>query len=157
MLAPLEFYVAGGDDRRGPFYLDVVDSPTISSMTLRCTYPAYTRRAARDIGVSGLMQLARGTEVTILATANKPLLDVQVDEVSDDPDAVIERLVGELLTSGAEAARAAKRLVLAPAELDELIQLAARIRTGEEGQEGLRAFLEKREAAGGWGVYARKP
>jgi methylglutaconyl-CoA hydratase len=79
-----------------------------------------------------------------------------VDEVADEPDAVIERLVGELETSGAAAARAAKRLVLAPVQRDELIQLAARIRTGDEGQEGLRAFLEKREAEGGWGVYARR-
>jgi enoyl-CoA hydratase/carnithine racemase len=79
-----------------------------------------------------------------------------VDEVADELDAVIERLVGELETSGAAAARAAKRLVLAPVQRDELIQLAARIRTGDEGQEGLRAFLEKREAEGGWGVYARR-
>jgi enoyl-CoA hydratase/carnithine racemase len=79
-----------------------------------------------------------------------------VDEVADEPDAVIERLVGELATSGAAAARAAKRLVLAPVQRDELIRLAARIRTGDEGQEGLRAFLEKREAEGGWGVYARR-
>ena len=79
-----------------------------------------------------------------------------VDEVSEDPDAVVERLVGELLTSGAEAARAAKRLVLSPTERAELPALAARMRTSAEGQEGLRAFLEKREAEGGWGVYARK-
>ncbi len=57
VLAPLEFYVAGGDDREGPFYLDVVDSPTISRMTLRCEYPAYMRRASRDMPVAGLMQL----------------------------------------------------------------------------------------------------
>jgi methylglutaconyl-CoA hydratase len=79
-----------------------------------------------------------------------------VDEVSDDPDAVVERLVGELLTSGAAAARAAKRLVLSPTERAELPALAARMRTSAEGQEGLRAFLEKREAEGGWGVFAPK-
>jgi methylglutaconyl-CoA hydratase len=79
-----------------------------------------------------------------------------VDEVSDDPDAVVDRLVGELLTSGAEAARAAKRLVLSPTEHAELATLAARMRTSAEGQEGLRAFLEKREAEGGWGVFAPK-
>jgi methylglutaconyl-CoA hydratase len=77
-----------------------------------------------------------------------------VDEVSDDPDAVVERLVGELLTSGAAAAREAKRLVLHPLARAELPALAARMRTSEEGQEGLRAFLEKRAAAGGWGVFA---
>ena len=69
---------------------------------------------------------------------------------------MVERLVGELLTSGAEAARAAKRLVLSPVERAELPALAARMRTSPEGQEGLRAFLEKREAEGGWGVFAPK-
>ena len=78
-----------------------------------------------------------------------------MDEVSDDPDAVVERLVGEILTSGAAAAREAKRLALSPPERSELPTLAARMRTSDEGQEGLRAFLDKREAEGGWGVYAR--
>ena len=67
-----------------------------------------------------------------------------VDEVAGDPDAAIERVVGELLTSGPEAARVAKRLVREPPPLEELPRLAARMRTREEGQEGLRAFLEKR-------------
>jgi len=80
-----------------------------------------------------------------------------VDEVSAEPDAVVERLVGELLTSGAAAAREAKRLVLSPPTRDELPRLAARMRTSDEGQEGLRAFLERREAEGGWGVFAPRP
>lgn len=84
VLAPLEFYVAGGDDREGPFYLDVVDSPTISRMILECEYPPYTRRAARAIPVAGLMQLPRGTQITIVAQANKPLVDVQIDDLADE-------------------------------------------------------------------------
>jgi methylglutaconyl-CoA hydratase len=77
-----------------------------------------------------------------------------VDEVSDAPDAVAERLVGELLSSGAAAARVAKRLVLDPPAREDLPALAASMRASDEGQEGLRAFLEKRPAAGGWGVFA---
>jgi methylglutaconyl-CoA hydratase len=77
-----------------------------------------------------------------------------VDEVSEEPDTVVERLVGELLTSGAAAARKAKRLVLRPPARAELPALAARMRTSEEGQEGLRAFLERRPAGDGWGVFA---
>ena len=76
------------------------------------------------------------------------------DEVSDEPDAVVERLVAELLTSGPLAAREAKRLALRPPAREDLPALAARMRTSEEGQEGLRAFLEKRSAEGGWGVFA---
>ncbi len=70
-----------------------------------------------------------------------------VDEVADDLDAAVSRVVAELGTSGPRAARAAKRLVREPPPRDELPHLAARLRTSAEGQEGLRAFLEKRPAA----------
>lgn len=92
VLAPLEFYVVGGDDRRGPFQLDVVDSPTISRMTLHCVYPAYISRAERDIPVAGLMQLPRGTEITILAEANKPLVAVQIDDAADENTPITHRI-----------------------------------------------------------------
>jgi methylglutaconyl-CoA hydratase len=60
-------------------------------------------------------------------------------------DAAVARVVGELLTSGPEAARHAKRLVL-DSPLDGLAtaRRIAERRTSEEGQEGLRAFLEGR-------------
>jgi methylglutaconyl-CoA hydratase len=44
--------------------------------------------------------------------------------------------------------REAKRLVRPePPDGQELAELAARMRTSEEGQEGLRAFLDKRPPA----------
>jgi methylglutaconyl-CoA hydratase len=71
-----------------------------------------------------------------------------VDEVSDDLDGAVDRVVGELLQSGPEATRAAKRLTRErPADGEELAATAAGLRAGNEGQEGLRAFLEKREPA----------
>ncbi|REK09429.1 MAG: hypothetical protein DWQ37_18500 [Planctomycetota bacterium] len=91
VLAPLEFYIAGGDARQGPFFLDVVDSPTIA-MTLHCEYPPYTRRAPRDIPVAGLMQVPMGTQVTILAEANKPLVAVQIDDAADENAPLAHRL-----------------------------------------------------------------
>ena len=69
-----------------------------------------------------------------------------VDEVADNLDEAVERVLGELLTSGPEAVRAAKRLLRERPRAGELPQLAARMRTSPEGQEGLRAFLEKRPA-----------
>jgi methylglutaconyl-CoA hydratase len=69
-----------------------------------------------------------------------------VHEVAAELDASVDRVVGELLTSGPDAARAAKQLVReAPATGGELARLAAGMRASEEGQEGLRAFLEKRK------------
>jgi methylglutaconyl-CoA hydratase len=68
-----------------------------------------------------------------------------VSEVTDDLDAAVERVVAELLTSGPEAAREAKRLVREQPDGQEAARTAARLRAGDEGQEGLRAFLERRK------------
>jgi enoyl-CoA hydratase/carnithine racemase len=70
-----------------------------------------------------------------------------VSEIADDLDAAVERIVGELLTSGPHAVRAAKELVRERPSGEETARIAARLRSGEEGQEGLRAFLEKRESS----------
>src|ERR671938_400614 len=70
-----------------------------------------------------------------------------VHEVTADLDVALDRVAGELLTSGPEAARAAKRLVRERPGGEEAAHVAARLRTSPEGQEGLRAFLEKRPAA----------
>jgi len=68
-----------------------------------------------------------------------------VHEVAADLDGAVERCVGELRKSGPEATRAAKRLARErPREGEELARIAAGLRAGAEGQEGLRAFLEKR-------------
>lgn len=70
-----------------------------------------------------------------------------VHEVAANLDGAVERVVGELLTSGPQAVREAKRLVRMRPQGEETAQLAARLRAGEEGQEGLRAFLERRKAS----------
>jgi len=64
--------------------------------------------------------------------------------VAADLDAAVEALVGELRSAGPEAGRHAKKLVLErPDGLGTERRIAQR-RTSDEGQEGLRAFLEKR-------------
>jgi enoyl-CoA hydratase/carnithine racemase len=68
-----------------------------------------------------------------------------VSEIGPTPDG----LVDELLTSGPSAVREAKRLVRPePGDGRALAELAARMRTSDEGQDGLRAFLERRKP--GW-------
>ena len=71
-----------------------------------------------------------------------------VSEVTDDLDASVERVLAELLTSGPEATREAKRLVRDRPGGEETARIAARLRAGDEGQEGLRAVLDRRGA--GW-------
>jgi methylglutaconyl-CoA hydratase len=67
-----------------------------------------------------------------------------VHEVTPDLDRAVERVVGALLSAGPKAARAAKRLVLERPDGPDTARRIAGQRTSAEGQEGLRAFLEKR-------------
>jgi methylglutaconyl-CoA hydratase len=67
-----------------------------------------------------------------------------VSEISERLDDAVERIVGELLSAGPLAARWAKRLVRERPEGAETARWIAERRTSDEGQEGLRAFLEKR-------------
>lgn len=68
-------------------------------------------------------------------------------------DARVEAVVGELLSAGPHAAREAKAIVGRLRGLDPgaaralVVEIAARQRVSPEGQEGLSAFLEKREAS----------
>jgi methylglutaconyl-CoA hydratase len=72
-----------------------------------------------------------------------------VHEVADDVAGALARIVSDVLESGPAAVRAAKQLALGePADGLALARIAAGLRAGGEGQEGLRAFLEKRDP--GW-------
>jgi methylglutaconyl-CoA hydratase len=68
-----------------------------------------------------------------------------VHEVAPELDQAVDAVVEALLAGGPEAARAAKRLVRERPEGLDTARIAAERRTSSEGQEGLRAFLEKRE------------
>ena len=73
---------------------------------------------------------------------------------SDALDGAVDRILTELRTAGPEAVAAAKRLISDVCALsydesrDHTAHAIAKQRTGAEGQEGLRAFLERRSA--GW-------
>ena len=72
--------------------------------------------------------------------------------VADTLDVCIERVVNEILSAGPSAVAAAKALVpkVREASYDEsrdvTAEAIAKQRTSPEGQEGLRAFLERRKA-----------
>ena len=70
-----------------------------------------------------------------------------VSEVAADLDGAVERVVGELLSAGPHATRAGKRLIRDGPRGTATVELSARMRTSDEGQEGLRAFLERRDPA----------
>jgi methylglutaconyl-CoA hydratase len=74
--------------------------------------------------------------------------------VADTLDVSVERIVNEILSAGPSAVAAAKALVPRVREAsyvesrDLTAEAIAKQRTSSEGQEGLRAFLERRKA--GW-------
>jgi methylglutaconyl-CoA hydratase len=78
-----------------------------------------------------------------------------VHEVAEDPDAATQAAVDDLLAGGPDAVREAKRLVRERPVGIETAQIAAARRTSDEGQEGLRAFLEKREPS--WRSASTRP
>jgi methylglutaconyl-CoA hydratase len=69
-----------------------------------------------------------------------------VHEVADDLEAAVASVVRELESAGPRAARHAKRLVLDRPDGPDTARRIAERRTSDEGQEGLRAFLERRTA-----------
>jgi methylglutaconyl-CoA hydratase len=68
-----------------------------------------------------------------------------VHAVAADLDEALGRVLVELRTAGPRAMRAAKRLVLDRPDGAETARRIAERRTSDEGQEGLRAFLERRD------------
>ncbi len=72
-----------------------------------------------------------------------------VHELAEDIDAAVDGLLDELRSAGPEAARHAKKLVLERPDGLATERRIAQRRTSEEGQEGLRAFVEKRDPS--WG------
>jgi methylglutaconyl-CoA hydratase len=70
-----------------------------------------------------------------------------VHEVSERADQTVDEIVAALLAGGPEAVRAAKLLVRTRPGVTETARIAAARRASSEGQEGLRAFLERRAPA----------
>ncbi len=70
-----------------------------------------------------------------------------VHEVAAELDDAVERVVGELLSSSPQAVREAKALIRERPSGEETARIAAQLRASDEGQEGLRAFLDRRTPA----------
>jgi methylglutaconyl-CoA hydratase len=101
------------------------------------------------IGVSQARALfVSGERITAMRAFEMGLVHAVVDEPS--LDRTVGTLATQMLSCGPAAIAAAKQVIDAVWTLDRtaarehLIQAIAAARTGAEGQEGLRAFLEKR-------------
>jgi len=79
ILTSVDFDVKGGDCTVRDLRIQVVESPTVTEMRLHLKLPEYTGRPERELPVTGVMQIPEGTDVTVLARANKELTGVKVD------------------------------------------------------------------------------
>lgn len=107
--------------------------------------------AQRRIGVGNARRYFLTGERFDAARAVELGLVGEVASDLDDLDARVEHLVGELLASAPGAQRETKALIARiaatpePADtLDARVELIARLRAAEEGQDGLGAFFDKR-------------
>lgn len=77
---------------------------------------------------------------------------VHIVTSAEELDNAVQKVIGELLSSAPQALRACKALALNVGRMDHdtarrfTAETIAALRVSEEGQEGLRAFLEKRKA-----------
>jgi methylglutaconyl-CoA hydratase len=67
-----------------------------------------------------------------------------VHEITGELDTTVQGIVDQLLSSGPKAVRAAKDLIRERPDGRKTAEIAAHLRTSEEGQGRLRAFLERR-------------
>ena len=76
----LEFEIVGHDHRIGPFYIDVVESPEISQVTLDYEYPAYTELypVEDQDWIPGRTSLPLGTSVQLNLLTNKPVQQLHI-------------------------------------------------------------------------------
>lgn len=90
MISGLEFTILGGDNRIGPYRLDVVDEPVVKSTDLACQFPDYMvdentgRFTDRTIRWTGEAKLPLGTEVTLKMVTQAPVAKVYVQTVSEN-------------------------------------------------------------------------
>jgi len=101
------------------------------------------RSAARELFLTGMRFSAQRAKEIGLAHAVVPM---------DRLDAKVQEYVSEVLSGGPEGIAAAKALIpkvwsrLAAEAVDLTAETIAQRRVSSEGQEGMKAFLEKRKA-----------
>src|SRR5204862_7042042 len=73
-----------------------------------------------------------------------------VHEVTDELETATQAIVDQLVGSGPQAVREAKKLIRERPDGERTAEIAARLRTSEEGQTRLRAFFERRQPCAAW-------
>ena len=73
MLETVALQVRGADSTLNDLCVEVVPTPTLTEMMLTQKFPDYMQRSVRTVALAGRTMIPDGTEITITATATKPL------------------------------------------------------------------------------------
>jgi hypothetical protein len=96
MLSDVRFDVVGYDHRIRDFTVEVVDSPTVVSAELSCTFPDYivdqstSSWLPRTIGLISGAQLPKGTQISLRAESNKGLQRVIITDKTEETEQVVQ-------------------------------------------------------------------
>lgn len=86
VLSPIAFDLVGGDDRIDNLQVLVVEPPTIDvkKTSLACQFPQYLAREPRDMPVTGVVSLPRGTAIVLNGASNKELAAIEIAASASD-------------------------------------------------------------------------
>jgi enoyl-CoA hydratase/carnithine racemase len=99
-----------------------------------------------------ISKIGRGQAKALFATGEPFGADIAlriglVQEVAEDMETALERKLKHVLASGPKAVGMSKAMALSESlEPETTARMLARARAGDEGKEGVAAFLEKRRA-----------
>jgi len=89
---PLDLEIRGGDARLRGLRLEVVDAPALESLSITATLPAYLGAGTRAAPPARVVQVPRGADVAITATATKPLSAGGLAVVADGVETTLAEL-----------------------------------------------------------------
>lgn len=78
IVAPIDFEVAGGDDRLRHLRIDVVGRPALE-IKLHCEFPSYLSMPQKTLDAGGTVLLPVGTRVMVECRSTKSLREAQVE------------------------------------------------------------------------------
>lgn len=137
ILSSIHFDVVGGDDAVRNLWIQVVESPAVVQPMLECVYPKYMNLPPRTLPITGAMQIPFGTDITLVAKANKDLVSVQIDSPLEEPPPA-----PAVVTIGDQAAdRRGFRYAIGPLRHDKTLALTLLDADGIRNREAMRAIL----------------
>jgi|GEM_PF-4186979 len=79
LLDPVELEITGGDRTIRGLKVEVVDRPLLTEVLLDCMFPRYIGKSPQRLPLRGSVEVAQGSQLVLIARANKQLVWVEID------------------------------------------------------------------------------